>query len=185
MRKLICLSLLLLAACGNAEEERKKLAALQTQADEALTKAKHELQLKVDDAEKQLADLKTQAADSKTKLDECMSKAQAGADEQGKAAEAALGKARQAFKEEGRLELSNANKDLNDAAAKSAKAPAKAKAAFQKALQPVAAQQKAIAADLAAYDTATLDSFKTVKGKLEHDLAVYKATIRSAKAKVP
>jgi len=114
-----------------------------------------------------------------------MSKAQSAADDQGKAAEAALAKARQAFKEEGRLELADANKDLNDAATKSAKAPAKAKAAFSKVIQAVPAQQKAIAADLAAYDTATLDTFKTVKGKLEHDLAVYKATIRSARAKVP
>jgi hypothetical protein len=65
------------------------------------------------------------------------------------------------------------------------KATAKAKAAFQKALQPVSAQQKAIAADLAAWDTATLDSFKSVKGKFEHDLALLKNTIRAAKATLP
>lgn len=184
MRKWLCLSLLLVA-CGNAEEEKKKLAQLQQKADEQLTQTKHDAQQKLDDLQKQLDELKTQAADSKTKLDECVTKAQAGAEEQGKAAEAALAKARQAFKEEGRLELANANKELNDLASKSAKATAKAKAAFTKALQPVAAQQKAIAADLAGYDTATLDTFKTVKGKLEHDLAVYRATIRTAKAKLP
>ena len=65
------------------------------------------------------------------------------------------------------------------------KATAKAKAAFQAALKPVAAQQKAIAADITAWDTATLDTFKTVKAKFEHDLAVLKGTTRVAKSKLP
>ena len=52
-------------------------------------------------------------------------------------------------------------------------------------LQPVAAQQKAINADLAAFDTATLDTFKAVKTKFEHDLALLNNTMRAAKSKLP
>jgi len=90
-----------------------------------------------------------------------------------------------AFKGAAKLELADVNKAINELGPKSAKANAKAKAAFQKALQPVAAQQKAIAADLAAFDTATLDTFKTVKTKFEHDLALLKNTMHVAKSKLP
>ncbi len=175
----------LLIACGNDEEIKKKVAATQQACDDQASKAKQAAQQKLDDLQKQFDQLKTDAADAKTKLDDCTSKAQSSADEQGKSAEAALAAARQAFKEEGRVELADVNKALNDLGPKSAKATAKAKAAFQTALKPVAAQQRAIAADLTAYDTATLDTFKTVKGKFEHDLAQLKNTTRVAKSKLP
>jgi hypothetical protein len=179
------LATVLLVACSNEEEIKKKVAAVQQQADDQASKAKQEAQQKLDDVSKQLEQLKTDAADAKTKLDDCMSKAQAGTDASGKSAEAALAAARSAFKEEGHLELSNANKAMSELGPKSVKATAKAKAAFQKALQPVSGQQKAIAADLAAWDTATVDTFKSVKGKFEHDLALLKNTIRAAKATLP
>jgi hypothetical protein len=184
MRALLFASFLLVA-CGNEEEIKKKVAAVQQQADDQASKAKQEAQQKLDDVQKQVDQLKADAADAKTKLDDCTSKVQTSADASGKSAEAALAAARSAFKEEGHLELANANKAMSELGPKSVKATAKAKAAFQKALQPVSAQQKAIAADLAAWDTATLDSFKSVKGKFEHDLALLKNTIRAAKATLP
>jgi len=185
MRSALLIVPLMLMACGNEEEIKKKVAAVQQQADEQASKAKQAAQQKLDELQKQFDQLKTDATDAKAKLDECTSKAQANADEQGKTAEAALGAARQAFKAEAKLELANVNKAINELGPKSAKASAKAKAAFQKALQPVAAQQKAIAADLAAFDTATLDTFKTVKTKFEHDLALLKNTSHIAKSKLP
>lgn len=184
MRTLLFVSLLLVA-CGNEEEIKKKVAAVQQQADDAAAKAKQEAQQKLDDLQKQLDQLKTDGADAKTKLDDCTSKLQASADASGKSADAALAAARSAFKEEGHLELANVNKSLAELGPKSAKATAKAKAAFQKALQPTSGQQKALAADLAAWDSATLDTFKTVKAKFEHDLALLKNTVRAAKATLP
>jgi hypothetical protein len=185
MRRALLIVPFLLIACGNDEEIKKKVAATQQTCDDQAAKAKQAAQQKLDDLQKQFDQLKTDSADAKTKLDDCTSKAQSSADEQGKSAEAALAAARQAFKEEARVELADVNKALNDLGPKSAKATAKAKAAFQTALKPVAAQQKAIAADLTAYDTATLDTFKTVKGKFEHDLAQLKNTTRVAKSKLP
>jgi predicted phage tail protein len=184
MRALLIASFLLVA-CSNEEEIKKKVAAVQQQADDQASKAKQEAQQKADDLQKQIDQLKADAADSKTKLDDCTSKVQTSTDASGKSAEAALAAARSAFKEEGHLELANANKALSELGPKSVKASAKAKAAFQKALQPVSGQQKTIAADLAAWDTATLDSFKSIKGKFEHDLGVLKNAIRAAKATLP
>ena len=185
MRHALLVLPLLLLACGNEEEIKKKVAAVQQQADDQAAKAKQTAQQKLDELQKQYDQLKTDVADAKTKLDECASKAQASADEQGKTAEAALTAARQAFKSAAKLELADANKAINELGPKSAKATAKAKAAFQKALQPVAAQQKTIASDLNAFDTATLDTFKAVKTKFEHDLALLKNTTRVAKSKLP
>jgi hypothetical protein len=184
MRAALLIVPLLLVACGNEEEIKKKVAAVQQQADDQAAKAKQAAEQQVADLQKQIDQLKSDAADAKTKLDDCTSKAHASADQQGKSSDAALAAARQAFKEEGRLELADANKALNELGPKSVKATAKAKAAFQTALKPVATQQKAIAVDLSAYDTATLDTFKSVKAKFEHDLALLKNTTRTAKSKL-
>jgi len=185
MRSALLIVPLMLIACGNEEEIKKKVAAVQQQADDQASKAKQAAQQKLDELQKQFDQIKADAADAKTKLDECTAKAQASADEQGKSAEAALTVARQAFKSAAKLELAEVNKSINELGPKSAKANAKQKAAFQKALQPVAAPQKALAADLAAFDTATLDTFKTVKAKFEHDLALLKNTKNVAKSKLP
>jgi hypothetical protein len=185
MRAAFLLVPLLFVACGNEEEIKKKVAVVQQAADDAASKAKQAAQQKLDELQQKLDQAGKDAADTKAKLEECMSKAQSSAAEQGKSAEAALAAARSAFKEESKLELTAANKALNELGPKSLKATPKAKAAFQAALKPVAAQQKAIAADLAAWDTATLDTFKTVKAKFEHDLALLKNTTRVAKSKLP
>ena len=185
MRSALLIVPLMLVACGNEEEIKKKVAAVQQQADEQASKAKQAAQQKLDELQKQFDQAKTEAADIKTKLDECNTKAQATADEQAKSADAALTVARGAFKSAAKLELADVNKAINELGPKSAKANAKQKAAFQAALKPVAAQQKALTADLAAFDTATLDTFKTVKAKFEHDLALLKNTKNIAKSKLP
>jgi hypothetical protein len=185
MRSVLLIVPLMLVACGNEEEIKKKVAAVQQQADEQASKAKQAAQQKLDELQKQLDQAKTEATDTKTKLDECTAKAQASADEQAKSADAALTVARGAFKSAAKLELADVNKAINELGPKSAKANAKQKAAFQAALKPVAAQQKALAADLAAFDTATLDTLKTVKAKFEHDLALLKNTKNIAKSKLP
>lgn len=185
MRSAVLIVPLMLIACGNEEEIKKKVAAVQQQADEQASKAKQAAQQKLDELQKQFDQLKTEATESKTKLDECTTKAQASAEEQAKSADAALSVARGAFKSAAKLELAEVNKAINELGPKSAKANAKQKAAFQAALKPVAAQQKTLAADLAAFDTATLDTFKTVKAKFERDLALLKNTKNIAKSKLP
>ena len=185
MQKLLFLLVLSVVGCANAEEEQKKLAAIQKSADEKVTKAENEAKVKLSDMERQLNELKTQLTDAKSKTEEALTKAQASAEEQAKAAEAALAKARQAFKDKARLQLADTNKELTEVSSKAGKVPAKSKAAFTKAMQDVAKQQKAVAKVIADFDTATLDSFKTVNAKVQSELAVLKAKIRAARAKIP
>ena len=52
-------------------------------------------------------------------------------------------------------------------------------------MQKIVTQQKAIQKDIAAFDKASVADLKTAKAKLDQDLAVMKATIRTARAKVP
>lgn len=186
-RALVLVLPLLFGACHDAESEKRLTDALKAATDKA-SKAEHDAQEKVAAAEKQIEQMKAEMAATTAKLkaeaDDLVSKAQASAEEQAKAAEAALKKARQGFKEEGRLQLANANKEVAELSAKAAKAPAKVKAEVNKSMQKIVTQQKAIAKDIAAFDTATIEQFKTVKAKLNQDLAVMKATIRAARAKI-
>jgi hypothetical protein len=185
MLKMLFLLVLTLVGCANAEEEQKKLAAIQKAADERVAKAQNEAKVKLGDAERELNELKTQLADAKAKTDEALTKAQASAEEQAKAAEAALAKARQAFKDKARLQLADTNKELAEVSSKAGKVPAKSKAAFTKAMQDVSKQQKAVAKVISDFDTATVDSFKTVNAKVQSELAILKAKIRAARAKIP
>jgi hypothetical protein len=188
VRGLVLALPLLLGACHDDEAD-KKLAELQKQAEQKIAKAERDAQEKVAAAEKQIEQMKAEMAATAAKLkaeaDDAVSKAQASAEEQAKAAEAALKKARQGFKEEGRLQLANLNKEVSELSAKAAKAPAKVKAEVNKSMQKIVTQQKAVGKDIAAFDTATLDKFQSVKAKLNQDLAVLKATIRAARAKIP
>jgi septal ring factor EnvC (AmiA/AmiB activator) len=52
-------------------------------------------------------------------------------------------------------------------------------------MKQIAAKQKDIAKDIAAFDKAELDALKKTQAKLNQDLAQLKATVRAAKAKVP
>jgi DNA repair exonuclease SbcCD ATPase subunit len=173
-----------LAGCSHAEEEKQKLDELQKKADEKLAQAEAQAKTKLADLQKELDDTKGELAKAKAATADALNKAQSSAEEQAKSAEAALVKARQAFKEKTRLELSDANKDLAEVQGKVGKVAAKSKAAVTTLMQDIAKQQKALAKDIAAFDAATLDTFKTVSAQFEKDLAVYKAKIRAVKAKV-
>jgi hypothetical protein len=52
-------------------------------------------------------------------------------------------------------------------------------------MQEVSKQQKVVAKDIAEFDAATLETFKTVNAKVQNDLAVLKAKIKAARAKIP
>jgi uncharacterized phage infection (PIP) family protein YhgE len=173
-----------LSGCSHAEEEKAKLAEIQKQADEKIAQAENQAKTKLADMQKQLDDAKAELEKAKAQTTEALNKAQSSAEEQAKAAEAALVKARQAFKEKARVELADANKDLAEVQGKVSKVPAKSKAAVTALMQDIQKQQKAIAKDIAAFDAATLDTFRNVDAQVKKDMATLKAKIRAVRAKV-
>ena len=173
-----------LLGCSHAEEEKAKLAELQKKADEKVAQAESQAKTKLADLQKELDDVKLELAKAKEQAAEAVKTAQSGAEDQAKAAEAALNKARQAFKEKARLELADANKDLAEVQGKVGKVPAKSKAAVTALMTDIQKQQKALAKDIAALDAATLDTFRTVDAQVKKDMAVLKAKIRAVRAKV-
>ena len=180
------LLLLFLANCGASDEEKKKITAeVQKKADERIAQAERKARTKSEEAERELEKVKAELTDVKSKLSDAVSQAQASVEEQTKAAEAALEKARQAFKEEGRTELAHLNKEVQELSSKSGKVSKAAKASFMKSMKDIQKHQKTIAADIAAFDKATLDTFRTMKAKLDRDLSAMRATIRAARAKIP
>jgi hypothetical protein len=185
-RFLQVLPLLLPVACGNADA---KIKEIQRQADDRVAQADRVAKEKIAAAEQQMeatkAQLEAALAKAKTEADDAVRDAKAGADEDAKAAALALTKARDAYKEEARLKLADLNKDTRDVAARAAKASAKVKALVDKSMQEIAKRQKEIFKDINAFDAATLETFKTTKAKLDQDLAKLKASIQSARAKVP
>lgn len=172
-----------LLGCSHAEEEKAKLDAIQKQADEKVTQAENQAKTKIADIQKQLDDAKADLQKAQDQVKDAMSKAQSGAEDQAKSAEAALVTARQAFKAKTKLELSDANKDLADVQGKVSKVAAKSKAQVTTLMQDIVKQQKVLAKDIAGFDAATLDTFHTLNSQFEKDLAVYKAKIRTVKAK--
>jgi hypothetical protein len=172
-------------ACGNEEEQKKKIAEVQKKADERVQQAERQARAKTEEVQRDLEKAKAELADAKSKLTDAVTQAQASVEEQTKAAQAALEKARQAFKEEGRTELAHQNKEVQELSAKSGKLKKAAKDSFTKSMKDVQKHQKAIAADIVAFDKATLDTFRTTKAKLDSDLARMRATIRAARAKIP
>ncbi len=175
--------LVLMLGCSHADEEKAKLDAIQKQADEKVAQAENQAKTKIADIQKQLDDAKADLQKAQDQLKDAMNKAQSDAGDQAKAAEAALVTARQAFKAKAKLELSDANKDLADVQGKVSKVAAKSKAQVTTLMQDIVKQQKTLAKDIAAFDAATLDTFHTANSQFEKDLAVYKAKIRTVKAK--
>lgn len=175
-------------ACDDDKEQAAKLAEVQRIADERLKKSEQAASEKVRGLEQQVEQLKSemaaQAAKLKSEAEQAIGKAQADAEEQTKHAEAALKKAREAYKAEGRAELSALNKQVQELSGKAAKAPAKVKAAAQKSLQDIVKQQQQIAKDIAAFDKAALDQLGATKAKLAQDLAKMKQTIAGLRAKL-
>jgi hypothetical protein len=177
--------LVLSLACGNEAEQKKKIAEVEQKAEERIKQAERQARARTEEVSRELEKVKSELADSKAKLSDAVSQAQASVEEQTKAAEAALDKARQAFKEEGRTELSHLNKEVQELSAKSGKVKKETKASFMKLMKDIQKHQKTIATDIAAFDKATLDTFRTTKAQLDRDLAAMRATIRAARAKIP
>lgn len=177
-----------LVGCGKAEEE-KKIAQIQKTADERITRAEKEAQEKIAQLQKQLEAIKAEAADASAELkaqaDAAINKAQLSADEAAKAVQSALTRAREAYKEDGRHQLGVLNKEFTDLATQARKTAAKDKAAYDKAIKDIVARQKDVTADITAFDKAALEEFKTAKAKLTKDLALMKAAIKTAAAKLP
>lgn len=170
------------AGCGNEEKQRAKLAEVEKAADAKVAQAELQARNKALDSQKELDAVKAELEQTKAKLAET-EKARADSEEQGKQAEAALGKAREAFKAEGRVKLADLNKDLTQVSKALATLPAAKKLAVNKIFAKIPPQQKAIAKDIAAYDTATLDTLRSTKSTLEKDLALMRANVAMAKAK--
>jgi chromosome segregation ATPase len=183
--RFVLVAALLVLACGNEEEQKKKIAEVEKKADERVRQAERQARAKTEEVQRELEKVKAELAESKSKLSDTLSQAKASVEEQAKAAEAALEKARQAFKEEGRTELAHLNKEVQELSSKSGKLKKPAKDAFTKLMKDIQKQQKTIAADIAAFDKATLDTFRATKAKLDRDLAAMRATIRAARAKIP
>jgi F0F1-type ATP synthase membrane subunit b/b' len=184
MRRLVPF-VLLLAACSNAEEEKAKLSAVEKKAQESIAKAQNEAKTKIADLQKELEDARTKLTDAEAKAKEAVSRAETSAEEQAKAAEQALAKARQAYKEKARLQLSEVNQEMSEVGAKAGKVPAKSKVAFQKAMAEAKKAQAEVGKDIAAFDKATLETFRTLAAKVQQDISVMRAKIRAAKAKIP
>jgi hypothetical protein len=181
----VSLIALALLGCSHAEEEKAKIDDIQKKADEKVAQAENQAKTKLADLQKELDDTKAALAKAQAAVQDAVNKAQTGAEDQAKSAEAALVTARQAFKAKAKLELSDANKDLADAQSKVSKVPAKSKAAVTSLMQDIVKQQKTLAKDIAAFDAATLDTFKSANTQFEKDLASYKAKIRTVHAKIP
>jgi hypothetical protein len=177
-------AILMLVGCSNAAEERAKLAELEKKAEQRVAQAEKVGREKADGLQKELDQIKAELATSKTKLEEA-TKAQASSEDAAKQLEAALLKARQAYKAEGKAKLAAVNKEVAEASAKASKASAKVKPQLQKLLKGIPAQQKAVAKDLADFDNATLETLDTIKAKLAKDLAALKASAHAIQAKVP
>src|SRR5262245_58486522 len=182
--RFLLVAALLTLACGNEEEQKKKIAAIEKKADERVQQVERQARAKTEEVQRELEKVKTELAESKSKLSDAVSQAQASVEEQAKAAEAALEKERQAFKEEGRTELAHLNKEVQEVSSKAGKLKKPAKDSFMKSMKDIQKQQKTIAADIAAFDKATLETFRTTKAKLDRDLAAMRAMIRTARAKV-
>jgi chromosome segregation ATPase len=185
-----CLALLfvMLTACSG-EEQKRQIAELQRKADERVSQIDKQSKEQIQTLEKQIEALKAEAAETaakaKSEVDEAVAKAQASVDDAEKEAATALGKARDAYRSEAKARYASLNKELAAVTAKAQKVPAKAKAAYDKAIQEVLTLQKEIGKDMVGYDKATLDTLGKTKAKVDMDLVKYKAAIGRAKAKVP
>lgn len=174
-----------LAGCDN----EGKLKEIQKKADERVAEAQRDAKEKIAAAEKKLDDAKAEfaaaAEKAKAEADNAIAVAKESADEGAKEAANALSKAREAYKAEARARLRSVNQDLQEVSVRASRAPAKIKPTIDKAMKAIVDKQKDVAKDIAAFDAATLDTFRAVKGKLDADLAALKRDILGVKAKLP
>ena len=181
-----CIVLLsLVVACENDA----KLKDIQKKADERVAQAEKDAKDKVASLQKQLdeakAEFATAAEKAKAEADNAIAAAKETADEGAKDAADALAKAREAYKAEARSRLKSVNQDLQEVSVRASRAPAKLKPTVDKAMKAIVAKQKDVAKDIAAYDAATLDTFRNAKAKVDADLAAFKRDVLGLKSKLP
>jgi hypothetical protein len=178
-------SLLGVAGCDNDA----KIKEIQKKADEQVAQAQKDAKEKIAAAEKKVDEAKAEfaaaAEKAKAEADNAIAVAKESADEGAKEAADALSKAREAYKAEARSRLKTLNQDVQEASVRASRAPAKIKPSIDKAMKAIVDKQKDIAKDIAAFDAATLDTFRAVKGKLDADLALLKRDVLGVKAKLP
>lgn len=178
----------LVSGCG-AEEQKRQIADLQRKSDERVAQVDKQCKEQVAGLEKQVEALKVEqseaAAKAKTDLDDAVAKAQASVEDAEKAANVALGKARDAYRGEAKTKYANLNKELAEVTAKAQRVPAKSKLAYDKAISTILDLQKVLLKDIVAYDKATLETLSRTKAKVDVDIAKYRLAIKAAKSKVP
>jgi chromosome segregation ATPase len=178
-------SLFALGACEN----EAKIKEIQKKADERVAEVQKDAKEKIAAAEKKVDDAKAEfaaaAEKAKAEADNAIAVAKETADEGAKEAADALAKAREAYKAEARSKLKSLNQDVQEVSVRASRAPAKIKPTIDKAMHAIVEKQKDIAKDMAAFDTATLDTFRAVKGKLDADLALLKRDVLGVKSKLP
>jgi len=185
----LAVALSLVLGCEDAEKEKAKAADLQRKADERISKIEAQTAEKVASAEKRVAELQDQlieaGAQAKAEADEEVSKLKTEADKLAADAAAAIKKARAAYKETERNELTSLSKDLDDVRAKAQSAPPKVKTQVDQALKDATAKKDAARKAIDGFDDATLETMKTAKAKADQALAQLKQAIHSARAKLP
>ena len=178
----------LLVSC-DSDKEKAKIAEIQKQADDRIAQIQREAQEKVSSAEKRLEQMQNDLADAgaavKAEADEEVSKAKSDADKLAAEAAAALAKARAAYKDSARKQFAATLKELEEIHAKEASAQPKVKAQVDQALKAVATKRDAVAKEISAFDGATLETLRSVKGKADQGLAELKQLIHAARAKLP
>lgn len=185
MRANLFLGLLLgVSACGNSAEERVKLAEQQKAAEQTIAKAEQQARDGVAQAQKEVDRLKTELEEAKKKLEEAAKSQAAGAVDQ-KQLEAAIGKARKAYKALASDQYAELEKEIKDIKAKAATAPAATRKALTKVMEQLAERQKAALASLKEFDAATLDNLDAIKAKVDKELGALRASVRAARAKLP
>jgi len=159
----------LVGACEDPEKEKAKIAELQRKADERIAKIEGETAEKLAAAERKLGELQGQLVEAgvqaKAEADEELAKAKTEADKLTAEANAALKKARAAYKESERRELALLTKELDELKAKAQKAEPKVKAQVDQALKDIATKKEAVRKDIDALDSTTLETLRTAKAK--------------------
>jgi chromosome segregation ATPase len=181
--------LLAVTGCDSGAKEQAKIADIQHQADQKITEAQSAASAKVAEAEKRIDELQKQLADAGThvraEMQEELDRAKAEADKLAAEAAAALARARSAYKESANRQFYEILKDTDELHLKAAKLPAKAKAPIDKSVKDIAAKKTDLKKDIDAFDTATLDTLRTTKAKVDQKLHELRQMVHAARARLP
>jgi di/tripeptidase len=171
------------------EDDKAKIAEIQKKADDRIGQIQREAQERVAAAEKRIEQMQGDVADAgaavKAEADEEVAKAKTEADKLALAAAEALSKARNAYKDSARRQLTAILKDLDEVHSKEASAQPKLKAQVDQSLKAIATKRDAVKKEIDAFDGATLDTLRSVKAKADQGLAELKGLIHATRAKLP